>query len=186
MRAVGAEARAVTGGARELREIDRAGTGYVLVHVGVDDGEPEGTYDRAHHRVSLDQAAVLGERLRSRGRKLVRCLAFGYKNGLPDEATWLVDARFLDNPYRRDDLRPLDGLHPAVRDFVLGQPAAAELLDRLEGMLAWSIPLYDRDALTLAIGCTGGRHRSVALAREMARRLEAVGGIDVEFAARDI
>ncbi len=172
--------------AGELRQADAEGVRYTLVHVGPDSGEPGGSYARAHHRVAWDQVAALAARLRPRERPLVTCLAFGYKNGLPEDATWLVDVRFLENPYWREDLRPLTGRDQAVAKFVIGQPAARQLLDRFEEALRWALPLYQRDQLTVAFGCTGGRHRSVALAEEMARRLQGLPGFDVEFRARDL
>jgi len=169
----------------QLRAADAQGVRYVLVHVGGDDQQPGGSYERAHHRVALEAVPSLAARLRPRERPLVTCLAFAYQNGLPDDATWLVDVRFLDNPYWVPELRHLTGTHPRVAGFVLGQPAARELLDRLESSLRWVLPLYQRDHLTVAFGCTGGRHRSVVLAAEMARRLGEVDGLDVEFVARD-
>jgi hypothetical protein len=172
--------------AEELRAEDRAGVKYVLVHVGPDDGVPDGSYARAHHRVTLEEAPALAERLRPRERKLVRCLAFGYKHGVPQDATWVVDVRFLDNPYWDPALRELSGRHEDVRRHVLDQPAAAELINRLEATLRWAVPLYQRDDLTIAFGCTGGRHRSVVVAEEMSRRLEAWGGCDVRFETRDL
>jgi hypothetical protein len=172
--------------AAELRRADAAGTRYRLVHVGPDDGVPGGSFERAHHRVSLAQVPGLAERLRPRERPLVSCLAFGYKNGLPDDATWVVDVRFLDNPYWVPALRELTGRDTEVAEYVLKQPAAAELMERLEAVLRWALPLYQRDRLTIAFGCTGGRHRSVALAAEMARRLAGMDGIDVEFVTRDL
>jgi len=172
--------------AAELIEADAAGIRYTLVHVGPDDGEAEGSYARAHHRVSDGEVTALAEKLRSRERPLVTCLAFAYKNGLPKDATWLVDVRFLDNPYWVEELRPLTGRDQAVAEFVLSQPAAAQLLDRLEATLRWAIPLYQRDEITIAFGCTGGRHRSVVVAEEMARRLSRLDGIEVEFKARDL
>ena len=172
--------------AEELRRADAAGATYTLVHVGAGDQVAGGSFERAHHRVTLEQVPALAERLRPRERPLVTCLAFGYKHGLPAEATWLVDVRFLDNPYWVPELRDLSGSDRAVADFVLAQPAAVELMDRLESVLRWALPLYQRDRLTIAFGCTGGRHRSVALAAEMARRLAAIDGIDVEFTARDL
>jgi len=172
--------------AERLRQLDKEGLRYVLIHVGEDNGEAEGSYERAHHRVTLADVPELALRLRQREKKLVTCLAFGYKNGVPPDATWLVDVRFLDNPYWEESLRPLDGRDPAVTEYVLRQPAARELLDRLESVLRWSIPLYQRDELTVAFGCTGGRHRSVALAQEMAVRVSAMEGLDVEFRARDL
>jgi len=186
-RAAGLEVEVLRGGSAEhLRALDREGVKYLLVHVGADDGEPEGSHARAHHRVSLDEAAALAERVRPRERRLVRCLAFGYKNGIPPDATWVIDVRFLDNPYWVDELRPLDGRAPEVRDYVLGQPAAVELMERLESVLRWALPLYQRDDLTIAFGCTGGHHRSVVLAQEMSRRLQSLDNVDVTFEARDL
>jgi RapZ C-terminal domain len=186
-RAAGLDARVLGGDqAEELARADAEGVRYALVHVGLDDGVPGGSFERAHHRVPLGQVPSLAERLRPRGRPLVTCLAFAYKNGLPEEATWLVDVRFLDNPYWVPELRDLTGRDAAVSDFVLRQPAAAELMDRLESALRWAIPLYQRDHITVAFGCTGGRHRSVALAAEMARRLAEVDSVDVEFLTRDL
>jgi hypothetical protein len=172
--------------AHELREADAQGVRYTLVHAGPDDGEPGGSFERAHHRTTLDAASRLAEKLRPRGRPLVRCLAFGYQRGLPDDPTWLVDVRFLDNPYWVEELRPLTGKDDPVRRHVLDQPAAVELLDRLEADLRWALPRYSRDHLTVAFGCTGGRHRSVVLAAEMAGRLACDATWDVEFEAREL
>jgi hypothetical protein len=172
--------------ATALRELDRTGQRYVLVHVGDDDGEPEGSYERAHHRIQEGEVGALAERLRPRQRKLVRCLAFGYKRGMPEEASVVVDTRFLDNPYWVEDLRPLDGRDARVSDYVLAQEAAGELLDRLESDLGWLLPRYQRDEITVALGCTGGRHRSVAMAAELARRLGGREELEVQFEARDL
>ena len=117
------------------------------------------------------------------------CVAFGYKNGIPDGASWVIDVRLLENPYWVEELRPLDGRDPRVRDYVVGQPAAKELLSNLEQTLTAAIPHYrerGRSQLVIAFGCTGGRHRSVAMARELADRLKELDGIDVEFSARDL
>jgi hypothetical protein len=172
-----------------LREADARGIGYVLVHHGPDDGVPDGTYARAHHRVERSQLPELARRLRSRDALLVTCLAFAFKNGIPESGAWVVDARFLDNPYWVPELRLLDGRDPRVRQYVLGQAHARALLDGLESTLVPLLPAYrerGRMEVTVAFGCTGGRHRSVALAAEMARRLRAVGGIDVELRLRDL
>jgi rhodanese/phosphatase family RapZ-like protein len=172
-----------------LRDADRRGLRYVLVHNGPDDGEPEGSYARAHHRVEASDLPELARRLRGRSRMEVNCLAFAFKNGLPPESGWVVDARCLDNPYWVPELKPLDGRDPKVRDYVLRQPAAACLLDGLEATLAPLLAEYrsrGRMELTVAFGCTGGRHRSVVLAQEMARRLKALPELDVVFRARDL
>jgi UPF0042 nucleotide-binding protein len=101
----------------------------------------------------------------------------------------VVDTRFLDNPYWVPDLKPLDGRDPRVREYVLGQPAAGCLLDGLKATLVPLLPDYRRQGrmeLTIAFGCTGGQHRSVALAEEMARRLSALPEVDAVFRARDL
>jgi len=186
--AEGVDARMVATAA-ELREADRQGIRYTLVHVGPDDGEPEGTYARAHHRVEHTELPELARKLRARERMVVTCLAFAFKNGLPGGADWVVDARFLDNPYWVDELRLLDGKDPRVRYYVLGQPLAVEALDNLERTLRPLLSQYHRRGrmeLMLAFGCTGGRHRSVVLAAEMARRLSSLDGVDLEFVARDL
>jgi len=172
-----------------LKDADAQNIKYVLVHVGAADGRAGGSHERAHHRVDIAQLRELAQQLRSRERLLVTCLAFGYKNGIPDGASWVVDVRLLENPYWVEELRPLDGRDPRVRDFVLDQPAARELIDNLERTLRAAIPHYrerGRSHLTVAFGCTGGRHRSVAMAREMATRLTSAGDIDIEFVARDL
>ena len=173
-----------------LREVDARGLRYVLVHHGPDDGEPEGTYVRAHHRVELSELRELARRLRSRGRLLVTCLAFGFKAGIPAECAWVVDTRCLDNPYWVPELKPLDGRDPRVRDYVRRQPAAGRLLDGLEKALVPLLPEYrrrGRTELTVGFGCTGGRHRSVVLADAMVARLRAADPeVDVECRAREL
>lgn len=177
------------GGADLLRDADRRGIKYVLVHDGEDDRHAGGTYERAHHRIESAQREELASHLRGRRRPLVTCLAFGYKNGTPAEAALLIDARFLDNPYWVPELRDLSGRNSAVADFVMKQPAAGRLLDDIERMVGELIPLYREKGqmhVVVAFGCTGGRHRSVVLAAELARRLADKDGIDVDFVTRDI
>ncbi len=178
-----------TDAAAELAAADSAGTRYVLVHVGADDGQPGGSFQRAHHRISAGELPALAQRLRTRETMLVRCLAFGYKHGLPPQADWVIDARFLDNPYWVPELRSATGLDEAVRRYVLGQPAAGELLDNLDRTISSLVPLYraqGRQELTIAFGCTGGRHRSVALAAELAKRLSGLPGVEVETENREL
>ena len=175
-------------GAVLLKDADAQGIRYVLVHVGSDDGRSGGSHERAHHRVDIAQLRELALQLKSRERMLITCQAFGYKRGIPDGAAWVVDVRLLDNPYWVEELRPLDGRDPRVRDYVLGQPAARDLLDNLERTLKNALPHYrkrGRSQLIVAFGCTGGRHRSVVMASEMSDRLKSLEGVDVEFTARD-
>jgi len=105
-------------------------------------------------------------------------VSFGYKHGVPLDADLMFDCRFLPNPNWVDELRPLSGLDEQVRAFVLGQVATTEFLDRVDDLLAMLVPAYTAEAksyLTIAVGCTGGRHRSVVLAEELAKRLHDRG-----------
>jgi UPF0042 nucleotide-binding protein len=107
-----------------------------------------------------------------------RVVSFGYKHGLPLDVDIVLDCRFLPNPHWVDDLRPLTGLAEPVRRYVLDQNAAGELLSRLDDLLGLLLPAYvaeGKSYLTLAFGCTGGRHRSVAIAEEVATILEHRG-----------
>ena len=177
------------GAAARLVEADRQGIKYRLVHVGGNDGVDQGSYHRAHHRVELSALAALAHRLKSRARMLVRVLAFGYKHGLPPEADWVIDARFLKNPYWVEGLRHLDGRDSLVRDYVLGQSAAADLIEKLAGLFTTILPAYraqGRTEVTIAFGCTGGRHRSVALAGALAAQLESSVDADVEAGFREL
>jgi UPF0042 nucleotide-binding protein len=108
----------------------------------------------------------------------VTLLSFGYKHGLPLDADLVFDCRFLPNPHWVDELRPLTGLDEPVRDYVLSQPAAVEFLGHLADMARQLLPAYVAEGkayLTVAFGCTGGRHRSVAIATEVARLLRRQG-----------
>ncbi|HLH84794.1 MAG TPA: RNase adapter RapZ [Trebonia sp.] len=113
-------------------------------------------------------------------------VSFGYKYGLPVDADLVADCRFLPNPHWVPSLRSLTGLDAAVRDYVLGQPAAGAFLDSYLKVLEVSLPGFEREGkryVTLAVGCTGGKHRSVAIAEQIAARL---GGRDVTVSHRDL
>jgi UPF0042 nucleotide-binding protein len=108
----------------------------------------------------------------------VTLLSFGYKHGLPLDADLVFDCRFLPNPHWIEELRPLTGLDPAVREYVLDQKPAHEFLPRLMDLLTQLLPAYiaeGRAYLTIALGCTGGRHRSVTLSEEVATLLRRQG-----------
>jgi UPF0042 nucleotide-binding protein len=114
--------------------------------------------------------------------------SFGYKNGLPLDADIVMDVRFLPNPHWDETLRPLTGHDPKVRDYVLERAVTSSFLDHFEQMLLDILPAYQaegRSYLTIAIGCTGGRHRSVAIAEEIARRF-ANHGIAARTMHRDV
>lgn len=104
--------------------------------------------------------------------------SFGYKHGLPLDVDMVFDCRFLPNPHWVEELRPQTGLDEPVADYVLEQPVTGAFLARLERLLALILPFYVQEGksyLTIAFGCTGGRHRSVAIAERMAKVLEQLG-----------
>jgi len=105
-------------------------------------------------------------------------VSFGYKHGLPIDVDLVFDCRFLPNPHWVEELRPLDGTDERVRDYVLSQPETAPFLEELERLFTLLLPAYVREGksyLSIGIGCTGGRHRSVVIASELASRLEPLG-----------
>ena len=105
-------------------------------------------------------------------------LSFGFKHGVPLDVDNVLDVRFLPNPHWVEAMRPLTGLDEPVRRYVLAQPEAKEFLDRVEHLLQFLVPAYVNEGksyLTIAIGCTGGRHRSVVLAEEIADSLRRLG-----------
>ena len=125
---------------------------------------------------------------RTEKRFSITVTAFGYKYGLPIDADLVFDVRFLPNPYYISELRPLSGLDDKVASFILERDEAREFMDRLASLLDFIIPLYaeeGRYTLHIAVGCTGGRHRSVAVANALAKRL-AGRRENVTAAFRDI
>jgi RNase adapter protein RapZ len=115
-------------------------------------------------------------------------LSFGFKYGLPVDSDLVVDVRFLPNPHWIPALQPLTGLDPEVVEYVLSHPEANELLDRYSDVLRVVLPGYLREGkryLTLAVGCTGGKHRSVAMAEELGRRLRG-DGVAAQVVHRDL
>ena len=123
--------------------------------------------------------ALVGALAIAGGRRMtVTVLSFAFRGGLPREADLVFDVRFLDNPHYRDELRPLDGRDPAVAAHVEGDPDFAPFLERVQGLLEPLLPRYEREGksyLTIAIGCTGGKHRSVVTAERLAGWLKSLG-----------
>jgi UPF0042 nucleotide-binding protein len=118
----------------------------------------------------------------------VSVLSFGFKHGVPIDADMILDVRFLPNPHWDENLRPFSGLDQSVRDFVLGQDLSDEFLERIDGLIGLILPAYmqeGRSYFTIGIGCTGGRHRSVAMVEEVAKRL-ATAGYHPRVTHRDI
>lgn len=104
-------------------------------------------------------------------RLAVQLISFGYKYGVPLEADLVLDVRFMKNPHYIPELRPQNGLTAPVRDYVMAQPIATDFLDRLKGLLEILVPAYvdeGKTRLTIAIGCTGGFHRSVVMSEQVA------------------
>jgi RNase adapter protein RapZ len=108
----------------------------------------------------------------------IQLISFGYKFGVPLEADLVFDVRFMQNPYYVEELRPHSGLTDVVRAYVLDQPLASQFLDSLRGFLEFAVPAYiseGKNRLTIAIGCTGGYHRSIVMAEELATWLRDRG-----------
>jgi UPF0042 nucleotide-binding protein len=139
------------------------------------------------HQLRKQVMSILGPE--HRPHLETRIVSFGFKYGLPSDANVVLDVRFLDNPYFVPDLKPMTGLDAPVRDFVMKAEDASAFLDRAESMLTFALPRYEREGksyLTVAIGCTGGQHRSVALAEALAARLRAATDMSITSAHRDI
>ena len=118
----------------------------------------------------------------------VSLISFGYKYGTPRDADLVLDVRFLTNPYWDPELRPLTGADEAVRSYVCGQGPYREFITRLEGLLDLVVPGYvaeGKSYLTIAVGCTGGRHRSVVVASELAHFFRE-RGLPVSIDHRDV
>lgn len=116
-------------------------------------------------------------------------VTFGFKYGIPLEADLVFDVRFLTNPYWEPELKPLSGLEPPVRDFVMRQPAAVRFLELVAELIELTAPAYrveGKEHLRLALGCTGGYHRSIALAEELGKRLAALPEASVKVYHREL
>jgi UPF0042 nucleotide-binding protein len=120
---------------------------------------------------------------------MVDIVTFGFKYGIPLEADLVFDVRFLTNPFYEPELKGLSGLQTPVRDYVLGQPPAGRFLELVMELLRLTIPAYraeGKSRLMVALGCTGGYHRSIALAEELAKRLRDVDGTSVAVFHREL
>ncbi|MGD1062825.1 MAG: RNase adapter RapZ [Terracidiphilus sp.] len=129
------------------------------------------------HELRADILARFGYEEKSK-RLFVSCLSFGFKNGVPLDADMVFDVRFLPNPHFVPEFRKKTGLDPKVAAYVRGFPQTGEFLDRVTKLMLYLLPHYVNEGksyLTVAFGCTGGQHRSVMMAEEMAKRLKKAG-----------
>ena len=130
--------------------------------------------------------SIIQDRYGGTGKLAVTFVSFGYKHGLPLEFNLVFDVRFLPNPYFEPSLTHLDGRDPECAKFVMGADGA-ELVRHVEGLLRFTLPLMEKEGklyVTVAVGCTGGRHRSVAVVEELRRRL--AGEWDILVRHRDV
>ena len=144
---------------------------------------------KAESDIAIDTSELNVHQLRDRlvelfgtdspgGGMTTKIISFGYKHGMPIDVDIVFDCRFLPNPHWVEELRPLTGVDAPVRDYVLRQPLTTAFLERMERMLALVMPAYVQEGksyLTIAFGCTGGQHRSVAIAEEVASILGRSG-----------
>jgi UPF0042 nucleotide-binding protein len=156
---------------------------------------------REHADVVMDTSELTGAMLRRRivtellgpkgasGRLALTIITFGFKNGPPREADLVLDVRFLPNPHYREDLRPLTGRDQRVIDYVEAGDIAAEFYERLFPLLDFVLPAYVTEGkthLTIAIGCTGGRHRSLTVADRIAEHLADREDVSLRVVHRDV
>jgi RNase adapter protein RapZ len=141
------------------------------------------------HELRAQVIAHLGPGKGEQPRMMTRFISFGFKYGLPVDADLVFDVRLLDNPYFVPELRHLAGTDAPVRDYILRNPDALELIRRMDELLAFALPRYEREGksyLTVAIGCTGGRHRSVTVATALAEGLREKTGLPILVLHRDV
>lgn len=137
-------------------------------------------------KAELDRIFVANEEYNS---LMVSILSFGFKNGIPQDADLVFDVRFLPNPFYIDELKTKTGLDKEVRDYVTGFEEARVFLDKCEDLLSFLIPNYVKEGkyrLVIAVGCTGGKHRSVTLAQCLYERLKNKGNYGLNLTHRDV
>jgi UPF0042 nucleotide-binding protein len=129
-----------------------------------------------HELREVMTAAVMSAK--DAGRMAITLMSFGYKYGHPVGLDLVLDVRFIPNPFFISELRPLTGVDSGVRDYVMEQPESRRFVDEVTRLLEFLLPLYQREGksyLTIGLGCTGGRHRSPVLARQLSERLRTIG-----------
>ena len=120
---------------------------------------------------------------------IISIMSFGFKHGIPADADLVFDVRFLPNPFYIDELKYMTGNDKGVQEYVMGFPEAGQIMDKLEDMLRFLTPNYIKEGkyqLVVAIGCTGGKHRSVTLANELYKRMKDKGNYGLTISHRDV
>ncbi len=141
------------------------------------------------HELRRQVTAQFGPGAGHASRLHTRLVSFGFKFGTPVDADLLFDVRFLDNPHFVPELRDLPGTSDAVKKFVLAQPDSAGFLERVASLLEFCLPRFEREGksyLTVAVGCTGGRHRSVVITDELGTLLRQRVGVAIDVVHRDV
>ena len=141
------------------------------------------------HELRRQVVLLFGPGAGKSARMRTRLLSFGFKYGVPVDADLMLDVRFIENPFFVPELKDLSGLDPAVSSYVLARADAQAFLERALGLLEFSLPRYEAEGksyLTVAVGCTGGRHRSVAIAESLGAALRERLGLDIDVSHRDI
>ncbi len=174
-----------------LNALDQESTRYWLVEAGSPSGPGFQPPKRRPHRHLLGLDGTTLGYLRQLlddwlDRELLRvdCFTFAFRDGMPHEADWVVDTRFLDSPYWIPEMREKPGTDAMVREYVMEQPGAQELVGQFLPMLLRLVPLYQaqrRSVLRVAVGCTGGLHRSMAIASELVERIDGSGSAAARY-----
>jgi len=141
------------------------------------------------HDLRRQVVSLFGPGAGKSARMRTRLLSFGFKYGVPVDADLILDVRFIENPFFIPELKDYSGLDRPVAEFVLGKPDAQGFIERALALLEFGLPRYEAEGksyLTVAIGCTGGRHRSVSIAEQMGATLRERLGLDIDVAHRDI
>ena len=167
------------------------GTKLELIFLEASDASLVSRFSETRHRHPLEATRLFAVMPRASVSEELRIdiVTFGFKYGIPLEADLVFDVRFLTNPYWDPHLKPLSGLEEPVREFVLNQPSARRFLELVTELLELTVPAYraeGKEQLRVALGCTGGYHRSIALAEELRSRLAEISGATVTVFHREL
>lgn len=185
---------------KETRRFHPLAGGNERVDAGISKEREKIAFVRKKADYLIDTSHILTRELKKQLNKIfvenkeykniyITVLSFGFKNGIPNDADLVFDVRFLPNPYYLEELRPLSGNDRPVREYVMKNDKAQQFLNMLLEMVEFLIPNYileGKTQLVIAIGCTGGKHRSVTLANELYERLEKLENYGIRIEHRDI